>query len=150
MTAKLISAFVFATQIVQSLYFLNLEFQASSYLLWLYSPVCVGPGWKPWTGFLTTCLISGLTLQGIILPGIRKWPGPAFAFHTWLCLDATVDTSLHDLQPEQPYRRQIYRLVYCTQPWLSLDSTVDTSLHDLQPEQPYRRQIYRLALGFRI
>ena len=46
-TAKLISAFVFATRIVQSLYFLNPEFQASSHLLWLYSPVCVGPGLKP-------------------------------------------------------------------------------------------------------
>ena len=32
-TAKLISAFVFATQIVQSLYFLNPKFQASSCLL---------------------------------------------------------------------------------------------------------------------
>ena len=46
-TAKLISAFVFATRIVQSLCFLNPEFQASSHLLWLYSPVCVGPGRKP-------------------------------------------------------------------------------------------------------
>ena len=36
-TAKLISIFVFATQIMQSLYFLNLKFQASSYLLWLYT-----------------------------------------------------------------------------------------------------------------
>ena len=42
-TAKLISAFVFATQIVQSLYFLYPEFQASSHLLWLYNPVCIGP-----------------------------------------------------------------------------------------------------------
>ena len=32
-TAKLISAFVFATQIVQSLFFLNPRFQASSCLL---------------------------------------------------------------------------------------------------------------------
>ena len=32
-TAKLISAFVFATQIVQSLYFLNMKFQASIHLL---------------------------------------------------------------------------------------------------------------------
>ena len=24
-----------------------LTFQASSHLQWLYSPVCVGPGWKP-------------------------------------------------------------------------------------------------------
>ena len=46
-TAKLISAFVFTTRIVQSLYFLNPKFQASSYLLWLYSLVCIGPGRKP-------------------------------------------------------------------------------------------------------
>ena len=44
-TAKLISAFIFATRIVQSLYFLNTKFQASSHLLWLYS--LVGPGRKP-------------------------------------------------------------------------------------------------------
>ena len=47
-TAKLISAFVFAIRIVQSLYILNPKFQASSYLLWLYSPVCVRLGQKPW------------------------------------------------------------------------------------------------------
>ena len=46
-TAKLISAFVFAIRIVQFLYFLNPTCQASSHLLWLYSPVCVGPGQKP-------------------------------------------------------------------------------------------------------
>ena len=46
-TAKLISTFVFATQIVQSLYFLNTKFQASSHLVWLCSLVCVGPGRKP-------------------------------------------------------------------------------------------------------
>ena len=46
-TAKLISAFVFAVRIEQPLYFLNPKFQASSHLLWLYSPVCVGPGRKP-------------------------------------------------------------------------------------------------------
>ena len=46
-TAKLISAFVFAIRIVQSLYFLNTKFQASSHLLSLHSPVCVGPGRKP-------------------------------------------------------------------------------------------------------
>ena len=43
---KLICVFVFATRIVQSLYFLNPKFQASSHLLWLHSPVCVGPGKK--------------------------------------------------------------------------------------------------------
>ena len=46
-SASLFNAFVFATRIVQSLYFLNLKFQASSHLLWLYSPVCVRPGRKP-------------------------------------------------------------------------------------------------------
>ena len=46
-TAKLISAFVFATRIVHSLYFLNLKFQASSHLLWLCRLVCVGPDRKP-------------------------------------------------------------------------------------------------------
>ena len=37
----------FATRIVQSLLYLNLKFQVSSNLLWLHSPVCVGPGGKP-------------------------------------------------------------------------------------------------------
>ena len=46
-TAQLISAFVIAMRIVQSLYYLNPKFQASSYLLWLYSPICVEPGQKP-------------------------------------------------------------------------------------------------------
>ena len=46
-TAKLISAFVFATKMVQSLYFLNTKFQASSYLVWVYSLVCVRPDRKP-------------------------------------------------------------------------------------------------------
>ena len=36
-----------ATRIVQFLYFLNPKFPASSYLLWLYSLVCVRPGRKP-------------------------------------------------------------------------------------------------------
>ena len=57
-TAKLISAFVFATWIVQSLSFLNPKFQVPSHLLWLRSPVCVGT-WSetPKTGFLTSRLI---------------------------------------------------------------------------------------------
>ena len=46
-TAKLISTFVFATLIVQFLYFLNPNFPASSHLLCLYSLVCVGPVQKP-------------------------------------------------------------------------------------------------------
>ena len=46
-TAKLISASVFATWIVQSLYFLNLKFPASSHLQWLYSLDCVRSGQNP-------------------------------------------------------------------------------------------------------
>ena len=46
-TAKLISAVVFATRIVQSLFFLNPKFPASSHILCLYRSVCVGPGRKP-------------------------------------------------------------------------------------------------------
>ena len=43
-TAKLISAFVCATQLVQFLLYVNPKFQASSLLPCLYRPVCVGPG----------------------------------------------------------------------------------------------------------
>ena len=46
-TAKLISAFVFATRIVQFLFYLNPKFQASSSFLCVYRPVCVGPVRKP-------------------------------------------------------------------------------------------------------
>ena len=46
-TAKLISAFVFATRIVQFLLYLTPEFQASSSFLWLYSLIGVGPVRKP-------------------------------------------------------------------------------------------------------
>ena len=46
-TAKMISAFVFATRIVQFLYFLNPKVPFSSHLLCLYSPVSVGPVRKP-------------------------------------------------------------------------------------------------------
>ena len=46
-SAKLISAFVFATRIVQFLFYLNPKFQASSSFLCLYRPVWVGPVRKP-------------------------------------------------------------------------------------------------------
>ena len=49
-TAQLISAFVFATCIVQFLFYLYSKFQASSLLLWLHRPVCVGSGWNPTRG----------------------------------------------------------------------------------------------------
>ena len=61
-TAKLISAFVFATLIVQFLFFVNPKFQASSLLLRLYRSVCVRLGRKPLrTSFLTSQLIYCLS-----------------------------------------------------------------------------------------
>ena len=42
-----VSAFVFATRIVQFLFYLYPKFQASSFVLELYNPVCVEPGRKP-------------------------------------------------------------------------------------------------------
>ena len=46
-TAKLISAFIFAARIVQLLFYLYPKFEASSVLLWLYSSGCVEPVRKP-------------------------------------------------------------------------------------------------------
>ena len=45
-TVKLISAFDFATMIVQLFFFRDPKFQASSHLIYLYRPVCVRPGRK--------------------------------------------------------------------------------------------------------
>ena len=45
-TAQLISAFVFTSGTVHSLFFLNLKFQAPSLFSRLYISVCVGPGRK--------------------------------------------------------------------------------------------------------
>ena len=48
-TDQLRGNYVFVTRIVQSLY---PKFQAYSHLLWLRSPVCVGPGRKPQKPFI--------------------------------------------------------------------------------------------------
>ena len=53
-TMMLIRAFVFATHIVQFLYFLNPKFQASSHNLCLYSSVCIGNVQKPILHHLAT------------------------------------------------------------------------------------------------
>ena len=53
-TAQLISAFVFAIQVVQSIYFLNTKFQASS--LVVQPGLCGAWTETPKTGFLTTRL----------------------------------------------------------------------------------------------
>ena len=68
-TAKLISAFVFATQTVQFCYFL--KFPASSHLLCLDSSVCVGLVKKCNVGFLMTRLIiSRLNFRNNL---VKKW-----------------------------------------------------------------------------
>ena len=54
---KLISAFVFATRIVQFLFFLNPKFPFSSHPLKLHRPVCVRPGRKPRNPVLASRLI---------------------------------------------------------------------------------------------
>ena len=54
-TAKLFSAFVFATQKVQSLYYLHTKFQAPSHFLRLHSLICVGPGRKSRRALFSRC-----------------------------------------------------------------------------------------------
>ena len=72
-TAQLISAFVFAIRIVESLFYLIPKFQGSSHLLWLYSPVCIGPGRKPRSNvFLTTRLICLLSKKQHLHIHIKK------------------------------------------------------------------------------
>ena len=66
-TAKLISAFVFATRIVQFLLYLNPKFQASSSFLCLYRPVCVGPVRKP------HCWFSHEAAHWMINPMASVW-----------------------------------------------------------------------------
>ena len=75
-TAQLISAFVFAIRIKQTPYYLNPKFQASSHLLWLYNPVCVGPGRKPRRpvflqrgsfSFIRNCIHDNISGQNIVL-----------------------------------------------------------------------------------
>ena len=74
-TAKLISAFVFATRKVQSLFFLNPKFQVSSCLLWLYSPVCVIPGRNPncWFSHAQAHILFLGCNMGILLFGFRTF-----------------------------------------------------------------------------
>ena len=72
----MISTFVFTTWMIQSLYFLNPKFQASSHLQWLYSLVCARPGQNPhgWFSLIVTqiCGISMLTEAGPTVK-TRSW-----------------------------------------------------------------------------
>ena len=80
-TGKLISTFVFATQIVQFLYFLNPKFPASNHLLSLYSPVCVGPGRNPncWFSHAQAHVVetnnNNLSDKLIKINTLRPWHG---------------------------------------------------------------------------
>ena len=67
-------AFVFDTQIVQTLYFLNSKFQASSSLLCLYRPVCVGPVRK------LHCWFSHEAAQIILILRVLDWQIAASKF----------------------------------------------------------------------
>ena len=73
-TAQVISAFVFAIRLVQSLYSLNPKFQTSSHLLWLCSPVCVGPGRKPRKPVFSQR--GSFNLQNDLQPSLYKLVGP--------------------------------------------------------------------------
>ena len=63
-TAQLISAFVFTTQVVQCLFYLKQKFEASNYFLWPFS-VAIQPGLCP-TGFETQ-------IVGFLLCGSKVW-----------------------------------------------------------------------------
>ena len=85
-TAQLISAFVFAIRIILFLFCIYPMFQASSFMLSLYSLVCVRPGRNPncWFShaqahfyFLIVVLLS--TLLGVQLPAcVVSFPGCSY------------------------------------------------------------------------
>ena len=64
-------AFIFATRIVQFLYFLKPKFPAYSDLLSLYRPVCVGPVRKPhcWFSPEAAQLYTNLNIEC----NVREW-----------------------------------------------------------------------------
>ena len=64
---KLISAFVFATWIVQYPFFLNTKFPASSHVQWLHSLVCIRPGQNP------HCWFSHTGAQVIWTLSLKSW-----------------------------------------------------------------------------
>ena len=98
---KLRSAFVFATWIVWSLFYLNPKFQFSSHLLWLYCPVCGGPGRKPedwfsrimahtiWSSLLSFSMCSSIVWPGSLFPDTARpstiWSTKSSAFTSCWC-----------------------------------------------------------------
>ena len=114
-TTKLISVFVFATQIVRSLFFLNPKFQDSNHLMWLHSPVCIGPGRKPrrpvfsergssvtkgtWLNLIKDCVINYTLL---ILP-------PLWSNICWCIMFSNIISSYLNLSTMFPGKRPSYR-----------------------------------------
>ena len=81
-TAKLISAFVFAICIVQCLYFLNAKYHAS----WLHSRVCDRPGQNPHCWFSHVAAHIFTTLQHLNI-SISKclFYSTVYLIYTWNC-----------------------------------------------------------------
>ena len=104
LTAKLISAFVFATWIVQSICFLYPKFQVSSHLLWLYSPVCVGPGRKPRRPVF--CLRKHfISYWGTKLPS-SVWVG------SYMCITLFIQTFFFFFFSSIEYFKKLKMLIY--------------------------------------
>lgn len=47
------------------------------------------------------------SMAGIAVPPIHKWPGSAFSFNVWLCLDQ--DQAIPGLSSKGGKRKQLYR-----------------------------------------
>ncbi|XP_055956982.1 neurobeachin-like protein 1 [Patella vulgata] len=48
--------------------------------------------------------------DGLVLPTIKKWPGPGYTIHCWLCLDTEFDLSPYHLHDPTLFRRQLYNI----------------------------------------
>ena len=94
-TDRLINTFVFATQIVKYFFFLNLKFQASSHLLWLYSLFCVGPGWKSRKQVFSPCVSNCIFDTVMILAILAERYGQTVQTKNRLLLES--DKGLHCL-----------------------------------------------------
>lgn len=66
-------------------------------------------------------------MAGIMVPAIQRWPGSAFAFHAWLCLNT-------DFPPPQHH--------YSESHLTNIDNTIRMA------KGPRRKQLYRFVLEF--
>ena len=103
-TVKLIIAFVFATQTVQFLYFLNPKFPAISHLLCLYRSVCVRAGRKPHRWF------SHDMAQFILLDKCLLYPGKTLTTFSPDAVHITPNT--HTLPFPQKNTQELMEAIY--------------------------------------